>query len=365
MHMPPMLPLSMSTGMRPMSMNPMDYFPRHNPITPIHTMSPKQKLHSSTALSMLTPMKSLSGGGSEAGGCYDGIDDDGDDNESTQQRFKPFHEEKWSQRFKELLQFHKDHGHSAVPHTYPPNPQLARWVKRQRRQYKLRKDNRQSTMTTERLDLLSSVGFIWDSHDVNWREKLDTLMVYRTEHGHCNVPSNYRDKKLATWVKCQRRQYKLYWDGKPSAMSPERILELEKVGFEWEIRSTIARNSSSTSSINNGAGGSNSSNGNAAAAATQQAKMVAQEALDGCTNDNSVGSGPIDCGDDHQDYRRYKDCDDGGGGQLMVGHYHPYHHTAAIGEDPDDASSGAVMVQQHHQMRYGNLSIMPTNISEL
>ena len=156
-------------------------------------------------------------------------------------RFKPFHEEKWTLRYKELLAFHQEHGHSAVPHTYPRNPQLARWVKRQRRQYKLRKDGRPSTMTIERLEMLSSVGFVWDSHDVNWREKLECLRTFRREHGHCNVPSNYRDKKLATWVKCQRRQYKLYWEGKPSAMSPERILELEKVGFEWEIRSTVPR----------------------------------------------------------------------------------------------------------------------------
>ena len=160
--------------------------------------------------------------------------EDGDD--SQQQRFKPFHEEKWSLRYKELLEFHKEFNHSAVPHTYPKNPQLARWVKRQRRQYKLRRDGRPSTMTLDRLELLNSVGFVWDSHDVNWREKLDALETFRKEQGHCNVPSNYRDKKLATWVKCQRRQYKLYWDGKPSAMSPERILELEKIGFEWEIR---------------------------------------------------------------------------------------------------------------------------------
>ena len=164
-----------------------------------------------------------------------------DEEELNQHRFKPFHEEKWTLRYKELLEFHKEHGHSAVPHTYPKNPQLARWVKRQRRQYKLRRDNRASTMTSERLEMLSSVGFVWDSHDVNWREKLDALQTFRKEHGHCNVPSNYVDKKLATWVKCQRRQYKLYWDGKPSAMSPERILELEKVGFEWEIRSTVPR----------------------------------------------------------------------------------------------------------------------------
>lgn len=178
-------------------------------------------------------------------------DEDDDDDDSGTNRFKPFHEEKWTLRYKELLSFHQLHGHAAVPHTYPTNPQLARWVKRQRRQFKLRKDKRQSTMTTERLDLLTNVGFVWDSHDVNWREKLDGLEAYRREYGNCNVPSNFRDKKLATWVKCQRRQYKLYWDGKPSAMSPERILELEKVGFEWEIRSTVPRppNAGHTSNI--------------------------------------------------------------------------------------------------------------------
>jgi Helicase associated domain len=170
-----------------------------------------------------------------------GDEDDDDDDEDSPHRFKAFHEEKWTLRYKELVEFHKANGHAAVPHTYPKNPQLARWVKRQRRQYKLRKDGRPSTMTTERLDLLNSVGFIWDSHDVNWREKLLVLLQFRSSQGHCNVPSNYHDKKLATWVKCQRRQYKLYWDGKSSAMTPERILELEKVGFEWEIRSASQR----------------------------------------------------------------------------------------------------------------------------
>lgn len=119
-------------------------------------------------------------------------------------------------------------------------------MKRQRRQYKLRKDGRPSTMTTERLDLLNSTGFVWDSHDVNWREKLVALAVFRKDHGHCNVPSNFQDKKLATWVKCQRRQYKLYWDGKPSAMTPDRIAELERAGFEWEIRVAAPKTNNAT-----------------------------------------------------------------------------------------------------------------------
>jgi len=170
------------------------------------------------------------------------VADDDSDGEA-EQRFKPFHEEKWTLRYKELLQFHSKYGHSAVPHTYPQNPQLARWVKRQRRQYKLRRDGRASTMTVNRLEMLESVGFVWDSHDVNWKDKLYALQTFRREKGHCNVPSNFKDKKLATWVKCQRRQYKLYWDGKASAMNPGRIRELEKVGFEWEIRSTVVKKS--------------------------------------------------------------------------------------------------------------------------
>jgi hypothetical protein len=163
------------------------------------------------------------------------LDDDFDDNGET--RFKPFHEEKWMTRYEELLVFYKQQGHSAVPHTYPQNPQLARWVKRQRRQHKLRKDRRgSSTMTERRLELLDAVGFIWDSHEVNWKEKLLALEQFERTHHHCNVPSSYSDKKLATWVKCQRRQYKLYWEGKPSAMTTERIVELEKAKFGWEIR---------------------------------------------------------------------------------------------------------------------------------
>mmetsp|Transcript_30558 Transcript_30558/g.57243 ORF Transcript_30558/g.57243 Transcript_30558/m.57243 type:complete len:245 (-) Transcript_30558:489-1223(-) len=49
---------------------------------------------------------------------------------SQDHRFKPFHAEKWNARYKELLVFHKQHGHAAVPHSYPPNQQLARWIKR-------------------------------------------------------------------------------------------------------------------------------------------------------------------------------------------------------------------------------------------
>lgn len=94
--------------------------------------------------------------------------------------------------------------------------------------------------------MLNNLGFIWDSHDVNWREKYQSLVSYKETHGDCNVPSNYKDKKLATWVKCQRRQHKLYIDKRASSMTPERIVDLNKIGFLWEIRQVVAKTETST-----------------------------------------------------------------------------------------------------------------------
>eukprot|EP00539_Tryblionella_compressa_P007264 CAMPEP_0178774210 /NCGR_PEP_ID=MMETSP0744-20121128/23529_1 /TAXON_ID=913974 /ORGANISM="Nitzschia punctata, Strain CCMP561" /LENGTH=430 /DNA_ID=CAMNT_0020431089 /DNA_START=210 /DNA_END=1504 /DNA_ORIENTATION=- len=199
---------------------------------------------------------------------------------SQDHRFKPFHAEKWNARYKELLVFHKQHGHAAVPHSYPPTSSLLDGSRgesnisevteiddhqaetnqsflsflpnlgscfRQRRQYKLLQEGKQATLTPERLDILNSLGFIWDSHEVNWREKFDSLLEYKKQKGNCNVPSNHADKKLATWVKCQRRQYKLYCDGRSSSMTKERIDELNKVGFLWEIRNVSPTKGSSSS----------------------------------------------------------------------------------------------------------------------
>ena len=115
-------------------------------------------------------------------------------------RFKAFHKEKWDYRLADLLAYRKKNGHCLVPHTYPPDPQLARWVKRQRRQYKLMQEGKPSTMTLDRVELLEKSGFVWDSHDVSWKEKIEDLRKFRAEHSNCLVPSNYRkDVGLAVW----------------------------------------------------------------------------------------------------------------------------------------------------------------------
>ena len=89
-----------------------------------------------------------------------------------------------------------------------------------------------------RVKALESLGFVWDSHSAVWQERMNELLEFKKIHSHCNVPTTYSEnRKLAAWVKCQRRQYKLRREGKASNMTPERINDLEKIGFEWLLRS--------------------------------------------------------------------------------------------------------------------------------
>mmetsp|Transcript_27126 Transcript_27126/g.64854 ORF Transcript_27126/g.64854 Transcript_27126/m.64854 type:complete len:102 (+) Transcript_27126:1101-1406(+) len=98
-------------------------------------------------------------------------------------------------------------------------------------------ENKQSTMTSERVKLLEDIGFIWDSHASTWEDRLNELKEYAAVHGNCNVPSSYSgNPKLATWIKCQRRQYKLLQEGRTSNMTLERMKELEKIGFKWRVQ---------------------------------------------------------------------------------------------------------------------------------
>jgi hypothetical protein len=118
------------------------------------------------------------------------------------------------------------------------NRPLARWVKRQRYQYRLRSDGKPSSMTPERITSLENLGFVWDSRGIAWEDRLQNLHEFKALHKHCNVPSKYPAKpSLASWVKYQRRQYKLFLEGKPSNITPDRVDRLQKVEFQWELGS--------------------------------------------------------------------------------------------------------------------------------
>lgn len=175
-------------------------------------------------------------------------------------KFRPYQCEKWQERFCELLEYRKKHGNCLVPHRHPQNPSLAGWVKRQRYQYGLFQQGKKSTITRERIRILNNYGFVWDSHEAVWQERLRELQIYKERNGNCAVPCHYAaNPKLGTWVKCQKRQHKLYMEGRPSNMNAERILALECLDFEWEGRYNKFSNESKmfTTTFHDGCEGTN------------------------------------------------------------------------------------------------------------
>lgn len=113
-------------------------------------------------------------------------------------RFRSHQTENWMERFQELVAFRNQHGHCLVPNVFKENLPLAEWVKRQRYQYKLFRLGQRSTMSVERMKSLEKLGFVWNSHDQVFEERLKELEDYRAIHGDCNVPSRYsRNPQLA------------------------------------------------------------------------------------------------------------------------------------------------------------------------
>ena len=143
----------------------------------------------------------------------------------------------WSLRFRQLREFKSEFGHCVVPNKYSATPKLAHWVVTQRSTYRLYQDGKPSRMTAERIQELESVGFEWETTTgmTVWRLRFRQLREFKVQFGHCLVPTKYAaNKKLGKWVSTQRTNYKLYREGKPSAMTAERIRELESAGFEWK-----------------------------------------------------------------------------------------------------------------------------------
>ena len=96
-------------------------------------------------------------------------------------------------------------------------------------------------MTLERAQILEAAGFVWDLQGSAWNERLEELKQFKLENGHVNVTHSEKFPKLSTWLKCNRRQYKLFHLGQPSNITPERIRLLDELGLRWEMRGAKRR----------------------------------------------------------------------------------------------------------------------------
>lgn len=160
---------------------------------------------------------------------------------------QPQNLDQWTVNFTKLTKYKEANGDCRVPYTYPQDPGLGTWVETLRTQYWRLKRGRSSRLTDERIKTLEELGMEWEVTSTaddaqkpggrgSWEMRFEELKAYKEENGDCNVPNNYpQNKKLGSFVKKQREDYRLRQSGKHSPMNDERIKRLESLGFAWTV----------------------------------------------------------------------------------------------------------------------------------
>ena len=144
-------------------------------------------------------------------------------------RTRTWQQERWKQRYQELAEYKKGHGHCNVSKgSIQEYKQLGAWVKTQRSEYS------KGRMPQDRMKQLNDIGFDWDPLASQWNKMFHKLVEYNKHHGDCRVSQwSMGYKQLGRWVKEQRFQFKKLQTGKDSFMTEERIVKLDSVGFVW------------------------------------------------------------------------------------------------------------------------------------
>jgi len=152
----------------------------------------------------------------------------------------------WAERFSQLMDFKKDHGHCNVPIRYKINPSLGQWVSTQRQEYSNYRNGKKSNMSDERIRKLEEVEFCWSLRDTakmaprkSWDMHFAALKEFREANGHCDVRVRSKQNptgSLGRWVEKQRGQYHSRNEGRESKLTKEQIDKLDSIGFKWRIR---------------------------------------------------------------------------------------------------------------------------------
>jgi hypothetical protein len=160
------------------------------------------------------------------------------------------HAESWNEKYDQLVAFKEEHGHLMIPQKSFPDADkklvaLANFCRNLRQQYKssLQKETKHLCFLTEdRIQRLTSIGFIWNAHEANWYERYDDLVDFTQRYGHANVPRQWdENEQLAGWTPYQRQRYKTQQKGDPLGKPlTERQIELmEQIGFKWDPKEVV------------------------------------------------------------------------------------------------------------------------------
>jgi hypothetical protein len=126
---------------------------------------------------------------------YSDVDNDNDNDDQKQKLMRTGknamaynykHNKNWNVMFQRLVSYKKQHNSTTVPYRCVVNPKLGLWVSYQRTRY------RNNSLSDHRVDLLNSIGFVWNKFDTHWDEMFQRLVTYTKQHdGSTLVPFKY------------------------------------------------------------------------------------------------------------------------------------------------------------------------------
>ena len=162
---------------------------------------------------------------------------------------------KWSERFEQLKTFKQKHNHCLVPRNYDEENMegLGKWVAQQRHAYRLLKDGKPTTMTSERVQQFNDLGMVWSilkqstkprAERKSWQERFEELIAYKETKNTTSVPQSYPGG-LGNWVHQQRTMYQKYKAGKKSMMNAGKEKKLRDIGFMFAVKKGKTRENKS------------------------------------------------------------------------------------------------------------------------
>lgn len=152
----------------------------------------------------------------------------------------------FQERFQDLLDYKAAHGHCNVSSGKSQNIKvrsLGKWCDHIRQAYRAleRGEKPLVRLTKDDIACLEEIGFEWKpSKALSFDERFNDLVSFKSEYGHCNVPSTSSQKNkfhsLGLWCINIRKSYKAMNEGSPRCkyhLSKSQAERLEDLGFIW------------------------------------------------------------------------------------------------------------------------------------
>ena len=113
----------------------------------------------------------------------------------------------WNRMYALLCDYKEENGDCLVPQTKGNVSKLAKWVCKQRSEYKRKRERKPSSLSDEREALLDQIGFTWKILVVSWDERYQQL----EKIGSCSGPAVLQaDSSLYKWCSYQLESRKLW-----------------------------------------------------------------------------------------------------------------------------------------------------------